>query len=352
MAKLPKKIKELIKHLTEEAIELLKNLSIINTELETNIDRKSVEKSYQISNLDNIFNEMIEAGIIKKKEGRKDIFEFSTHNIQNALKILSDEDSHKKAIKYYERKRKKFGVDINDEIEVLFHMVKINPTEDLVNNFLKIARNIEQFDLGYKRLIDIAEELLKLESKYKAPIQVVLGDIFSIMGRTEDAERSYLDALEIYKKLAKKYYRIYLPYIAATEKNLGTLYTDLKRFEEAETIYLDALKEYRELENQYYDVHSPDIDLTENRSENSRDYVEKSYLDELNAYNELLKQYYDVYIPDETSIENHFGNVCIDMKLLEDMQDGSIDSPDSYKKLAKMCYDMYLTDVASTQSSL
>jgi len=352
MVKLPKKIQELIKHLAEEVIELLKNLSIINTELETNIDRKCVEKSYKISNLDKIFNELMDAGIIKNKEGRKDIYEFSTQYIQNALKSLTDEDSHKKAIKYYERKRKKFGADLYDEIEILFHMVIIDPTEELVNKFLMIVKSIEQFDLRYKRLIDIGEELIKLESKYKAPILAVLGDIFSIMGRSEDAESSYLDALDIYKRLAKKYYRIYLPYIAATEKNLGTLYTDLKRFEEAEVIYLDALKDYKELENQYYDIHSPDIDLTGDRIDNSREYVEKSYLDELNAYTELLKQYYDVYIPDETSIENHFGNVCIDLELLEDIQDGSIDSPESYRKLAKMCYDMYLTDVASTQSSL
>ena len=352
MVKLPKKVHELIKHLAEETIKLVKNLSVINTELETNIDRKIVEKSHQISNIDKIFNDLTEAGIIKKKEGRKEIYEFSTHKIQNALEILTDESSHKKAVKYYERKRKKYGVDLKDEIEILFHLVKINPTEELVNSFLNLVRDMEEFDIRYKRLIDVANELIKLESKYKAPILVVLGDIFSVMGRTEDAERSYLDALNNYKQLAKKYYKIYLPYIAATEKNLGTLYTDLKRFEDAELIYLDALKDYKELENQYYDVHSPNIDLTEEKIEKSKDYVEKSYLDDLNSYNELLKQYYDVYIPDETSIENHFGNVCIDLKLLDDIRDGSIDSPESYKKLAKMCYDMYLTDVASTQSSL
>ena len=71
MAKLPKKVQELIKHLAEETIELLKNLSVINTELETNIDRKSVEKSYNISKLDKNFNELIEVGILKKKESKQ-----------------------------------------------------------------------------------------------------------------------------------------------------------------------------------------------------------------------------------------------------------------------------------------
>jgi len=336
----------------KEALELLKNLSIINTELETNIDRICVEKSYKISDIERIFNELMDTRIIKNKEGRKDIYEFSTQYIQNALKLFTDENSHKKAIKYYERKRIKFGVDLNDEIEILFHMVKINPTEELVNKFLTIVKTIDQFAFRYKRLIDVAEELIKLEDKYKAPILVVLGDLFSVMGRAEDAERSYLDALENYKNLAKKYYKIYLPYIAATQKNLGTLYIDLKRFEEAEMIYLDVLKVYKELDKQFYDVHSPEIDLTQNNIVKNSVYVEKSYLDDLNAYTKLLKQYYDVYLPDETSIANHFGNVCIDLNLLEDIQDGSIDSTDSYRKLAKMCYDMYLTDVASTQGNL
>ena len=67
MVKLPKKTRELIKNLTEEAIDLLKNLSVINADLETNIDRKIVEKSYQISNFDKVFNEIIEKGIIPRQ---------------------------------------------------------------------------------------------------------------------------------------------------------------------------------------------------------------------------------------------------------------------------------------------
>lgn len=78
--------------------------------------------------------------------------------------------------------------------------------------------------------------------------------------------------MDLYKNLAKKYYRIYLPYIAATQKNLGTLYIDLKRFEEAEKIYSDALSSYKELERQYYNAHSSDF--------HSKEYsgLEKSYI--------------------------------------------------------------------------
>ncbi len=329
-----------------EALELLKNLVVINTDIETNIDRKSVNSSYKLSNIEKAFNELLDTRIIKEKEGKEEIYEFSFPQVQKILEILADETCHERALQYYETKRKKFDADILDDIEVLFHKVKLNPTEELVNKFLTIANNIEQFDHRHKRLIDIAEELFILEDKYKAPILIVLGNLLSVLGNSETAERIFLNALNIYQNLAKKYYRIYLPYIAATQKNLGTLYIDLKRFEEAEKIYSDALSSYKELKRQYYDTYSPDF--------HSKKYIgiEKSYIDDLKAYNELLKRHFDIYLPEEPSITSEFGNVGIDLDLIEDIQDGSIDSIDSYKTLAKMSYDMYLIDIAKTHSNL
>ncbi len=329
-----------------EALELLKNLFVINTEIETNIDRKSVISSYKLSNIERAFNKLLDITIIKEKEGKEEIYEFPFPQIQNILEILADETCHERALQYYETKRKKFGPDILDDIEVLVHKVKLNPTEELVNEFLTFTNNIEQFEYRHRRLIDVAEELFIFEDKYKAPILIVLGNILSVLGNSETAERIFLNALDIYKNLAKKYYRIYLPYIAATQKNLGTLYIDLKRFEEAEKIYSDALSSYKELENQYYDAHSPDF--------HSKEYIglEKSYIDDLKAYNELLKRHYDIYLPEVPSIKSEFGNVGIDLDLIEDIQDGSIDSMDSYKTLAKISYDMYLIDIAKTQSNL
>jgi tetratricopeptide (TPR) repeat protein len=221
----------------QEALELLKNLSVLNTEIETNIDNKSIKSSIKIPNIENIFSELLDTGLLKEKEGKEEIYEFSFPQIQEVLGLQTDEKHHENAIKYYEKKAIKFKDDLFDNIEVLFHKAKINPTEELVTEFLAIANNIEQFDYRHKRLIDIAQELFILEDKYKAPILIVLGNLLSVLGDTETAERIYLNALELYQNLAKKYYRIYLPYIAATQKNLGTLYIDLKRFEEAEKIY-------------------------------------------------------------------------------------------------------------------
>lgn len=328
------------------ALELLKTLSVLNMEIDTNIDGGSIETCCDFPNIEQSIKFLLDTGIIKKRKGEDELFEFSIQQIQDILELLTDKKNHENAILYYEKKLRRLKDNIQDEIELLFHKAKISPSVELVDIFLTIANSIEQFEFKHKRLIDIAQELFILDDKYKAPILNVVGNIFSVIGDSEDAEKIYLNALEIYKNLAKKYYKIYLPYIAATQKNLGTLYIDLKRFEEAEKIYSDALSSYKELEKQYYDAHSPDF--------HSKDDIplDKSYFKELKAYNKVIKQYYGIYLPEEPSISSDFGNVGIDLDLLEDIQDGTIDSIDSYKTLAKMLYDMYLIDIAKTQSNL
>ncbi len=326
-----------------ETIDLLIGLSVINTEIETNIDKKSIKASIQLSNIENKFKELLETGIIKQKDEKVQVLDFSYPLIKEVLENFAENKHHENALKYYE---KKFKGDLYDQIEILYHKAKLKPSAELVDEFLTIANNIEQFNESHKRLIDIAEQLFILEDKYKAPILIVLGTLLAVLGSSETAEKIFLNALEIYKNLAKKYYKIYLPYIAATQKNLGTLYIDSKRFDEAEKIYSDALNSYQELERQYYDAHSPDF--------HSKEYsgIEESYGDDLKGYNELLKRYYDIYLPEKPPITSEYGKVGIDLDLLEDIQDGTIDSMENYKKLAKMSYDMYLLDIAKTLSNL
>ncbi|MFX1500358.1 MAG: tetratricopeptide repeat protein [Promethearchaeota archaeon] len=329
-----------------KAFEMLKYLSVINTKVDTNINKSALENSYKSKNFNRDFEELLKTGLIKEKEGKVELYEFAFPYLQEVLEAHTDKKSHEFALQYYETKTKKINADTLDKIEILYHKVKVNPTEILINEFLSIANSIDQLDERHKRLINIGLELLIFEDKYKAPILFMLGNIISTIGNPEDAERIYLKAINIFKKLAKKYYRIYLPYIAAIQKNLGTLYTDLKRFEEAEKIYSNALNSYKEIESNYYNVYSPDFD-TKEYSE-----TEESYNNDLKTYTKLLEKKYDIYLPEEPSTTNDLGNVCIDLDLLEDLQDGSIDSLDNYKKLAHICYHTYLVDIAKTESNL
>ncbi|MFX0023915.1 MAG: tetratricopeptide repeat protein [Candidatus Hermodarchaeota archaeon] len=332
--------------LKPNAFELLKTLSLINNEIDTNIDGGSIKTCCNFPNIETSLSFLLNSGIIKIRKTKEERYEFNFPEFQIIIEAFTDKRNHEKAIQYYEKKLRRLKDNIQDEIEILYHKAKINPSEDLVNEFLSLANNIGEFDIRHRRLINIAEELFILEDKYKAPILIIVGNLFSVLGNSEDAEKIYLNALDIYKTLAQQYYKIYLPYVATTQKNLGSLYIDLKRFEEAEKVYNEALSSYKELEEQYYNVHSPDFHSKEYKG------IEKSYVDDLKAYNNLMKQYYGIYLPEEPPIVSDFGTAGIDLDLLEDIKDGTIDSMDNYKKLAKVYYDLYLFDIAKTLSNL
>ncbi len=63
----------------------------------------------------------------------------------------------------------------------------------------------------------------------------------------EEAERNYLEALDIYRRLAEASPDAYLPDVATTLNNLAVLQRNLNRYEEAERNYLEALDIYRRL---------------------------------------------------------------------------------------------------------
>ncbi len=340
-----------------DALQLFKNLCVINTELETNIDRKCIESCFKSPNIEESFNKLIDVGIVKKKNSSKRIYDISP-KLLNTLEINIDEKCHEKALQYYKHKKKICGTDSNDDVEVLYHRAKIKPDVNVLTNFLTIYRQIYPRTYGYQRLIDVGQLLLSTEDKYLGPIQVAIGNIYSDLGHSNSAEGAYLNAIEIYKKLAEQYLKIYLPYVLATQQHLGTLYVDLKRFEDAEKLYIDALKGYKELKKQYFDVHSSPSDSTQKELDNLLTDVhqfkdaEALFREDLEAYKKLVNQYYDVYLPDVTPIANYFGYFFIDVRLLEDATNIPPDSADKYKVMAKMSYDMYLADLATTRNNL
>ena len=340
-----------------DTLQLFKNLCVINTELETNIDRKCVESCFKSPNIEETFNELINVGIVKRKTSKKGIYELSPKFL-NTLEIIKDEKCHEKALQYYKHKKKITGKELNDDVEVLYHRAKIKLDEKVMIDFLTISRQISPQMYGYKRLIDVGRLLLSVEDKYLGPIQVVLGNLYTDIGQGYIAVGAYLNSIEIYKKLAEQHLKIYLPYVLATQQHLGTLYVDLKRFEDAEKLYIDALKGYKKLKKQYFDVHSPTSNSTQKELENLMTNVhefkdaEAFFREDLEAYKKLVNQYYDVYLPDVTPIANYFGYYFIDIRVLEDATNIPPDSVDRYKIMAKLNYDMYLADLATTRNNL
>ena len=343
--------------LSNEAFGLIKNLSLLNTDLETNIDRESVEKSYDINNIAVIFDELLDTGMLKKKEGKEGIYEFYFKHIQDALEDIADQDSHERAIEYYAKKKKIIGDNIDDSVEAFFHKVKLNPNEKLVDEFLEINKKILPIHYGFKRLIDVGEEL-KISLKDKALVLGTLGNLYRNLGRFEDSEAAYLEALETRKQLAEKNPEVYLPDVAMIQNNFGILYADLNRHEEAEAAYLEALEIRKQLAEKNPEAYLPDVAMTQNnlgnlyQHLNRHEEAEAAYLEALEIYKELAEKNPEAYLPGLAMTQNNLGNLYDDLNRHEEAEAAYLEALEIRKQLAEKNPEAYLPDVAMTQNNL
>jgi len=345
----------------ENALKLLKHLSVINTELETNIERDSVENSYSFEDIHILFNELIDTGMVKKRQGRERVYEFYFKHIQDFLEDEADQDNHENAISYYKQKKKILPdiYSINDEVEVLYHKVKSNTIDDLVNVMLKIKKKILPVHYGFKRLIDIGNELKSLVGEEnKTHILVVLGLLYKDLGRFEEAETAYTEALEIRKKLAEKNPDAYNPDVATTQNNLGVLYWNLGRFEEAETAYTEALEIRKKLAKKNPDAYNPDVAMTENNLGNLYRNLgrfreaETAYIEALEIRKKLAQKNPDTYNPEVAQTQNNLGIIYKDLGRFEEAEHTYTEALEIRKKLAEKNPDAYNPDVAQTQNNL
>jgi len=230
--------------LSNKAFILLKNLAVINTDLDTNIERDCVEQSYNIQNIAEIFNELIDSEMLKKKEGKEGIYEFSFKHVKDALKFITDQDSHQKAIEYYNKKNEILGHNYQDVIEILFHKSKSNPTKELLIEFVKIGSKEFPVHYNFKRLIDIGEDLKNLfKGKDKASIQNTMGIIYTNIGHYDQATSLLEQALKIRCKILGEEHLD----VAESLNNLATLHYWKGNYKETESLCRKALKIRRKL---------------------------------------------------------------------------------------------------------
>ena len=302
--------------LSHEAFLLLKHLSIINTDIETNIEKESIEKSYGNHNVSKYFNELVNTEMLKKKEGKEGTYEFKYKHIQDALEDKTDKESHENAIKYYEKKEEIIGEDINNAVEVLYHKVKSKPSEKLADEFLEIKEKIQPVHYGFKRLIDIGEELkVIVKENKKAPFLVELGGLYGNLERFKVAEDAYKEAMEIYKELTNKNPEAYLRDVAMIQNNLGVLYGNLGRIEEAETAYKEVLKIYNETADKSTEAYLPVVVVTQNNLGELYEKLgrieeaETAYKEVLKIYNETADKSTEAYLPVVVVTQNNLGTL-------------------------------------------
>ncbi len=344
--------------LSDNEFQLLMNLSVINSDLESDLNRETIQQTCQDADFDTTFAKLIDTCMLEKKPEYEGVYRFHYKHIQDAIKDNS-KARHAWAIKYYENKVRKFGNN-DDAVESLFHKLNLSQDSKLIYEFLTLSTKLRPVHYGFKRLIDIGEQIIKYSfiNRVKVPVVVMLGNLYSAFNRFDDAENAYREALNIYKKLAEKNPDAYLPDLAMTQNNIGNSYSALKRFDDAEKAYREALKIRKELAEKNPDAYLPDLAMTQNnignlyRALERFDDAKKTYRDALNIYRKLAEKNPDTYLPGLAMTQNNIGNLYSNLKRFDDAEKAYLESLDIRKKLAEKNPDAYLPDLAMTQNNI
>jgi tetratricopeptide (TPR) repeat protein len=264
---------------------------LINTELENDIDLKIIVK-IQGKVSEAVFHELIDTGMLDKKNTSKAAYHFSYKHIQDVVKD-DKKEYHKWAINYYSNKIRDCGKTCADQIELLFHQSMSNPKEKHVDAFLDLCGRVGPGQFGFARLIEAGEKLRPCFNKDERIYASLIGSIavlYHKLTRFESAEEHYKEALKIYRALAGRNPDAFNSDLAMTLNNLAGLYKDLRNFESAEEHYKEALKIYRALARRNPDAFNSDLAETLNGYGNL--YRELKKFEEANKfYSEAFELY-------------------------------------------------------------
>jgi len=338
--------------LSEDAFQLLKRLSVINVEVESNIDWKSVRRTYKVGV--DVMAELIEAGMVQKKEGKEGVYEFSYHHIQDAL---VDDEGHKEAVEYYMDKMRRVGENYDDVVEILFHKMMNN--EAMVDPFLELSPLVKPVHYSFGRMIVIGEMLKKrLAKRERAPVSVILGILYSDVNKFKEAEEAFKEALQIYRQLAEENPEAYLPEVAGTQNNLGNLYRNVNKFKEAEEAFKEALQIYRHSAEKNPEAYLPKVAMTQNnlgilyRNVNKFKEAEEAYKEALQIRRQLAEKNPEAYLPKVATTQNNLGALYWNVNKFKEAEEAYKEALQIYRQLAEKNIEAYLLHVAMTQNNL
>jgi tetratricopeptide (TPR) repeat protein len=253
-------MREVKEILNDRALLLLKRLAIINPELECNINA-NVIKIIMGKTSDLLLNELIDTGMLSKKRERGDSYIFSYKHIQDILKD-DKKDLHRWALNYYANKPSALGEGHANQIESLFHQSMIKPDKELIRAYLDLSQQTEPGQYGFKRLIDVGEQLKFHYRKDKPARALILGSIacsYRELKKFDEARKAFREAIRDYIELSREKRTTYRPFLSTSLANMAGLYKDLKKFDESKKAYKEALKIQKELANISPDAFMPNV---------------------------------------------------------------------------------------------
>ena len=273
--------------------------------------------------------------------------------------------------------------DIASDCQKFFDLCKLNMQWDSAAYYIETRADLDttntewQFDAAYffqeqndfnraekyyLKALEIRRRMVKATPQAYSPDLVGtlnnFGNLYSETQRYTESETMYLEALEICRRLAQATPQTYEPDVAMTLNNLGILYKNTQRLTESETMYLETLEIYRRLAQFIPQVYESDLAGTLNNlgnlySETQR-YTESEtmYLEALEIYRRLAQATPQTYEPDVAMTLNNLGILYKASQHLTESETMLLEALEIRRRLAKANPQAYEPDVAGTLNNL
>jgi len=402
--KFESKIKQvLLNTLTPDAFSLLKDLSLINVNLKNNIDWTAIRSVYKIDNFVDLFDQLIDSFLIKKRSDK--VFTFFFKYIQNIFRDDMNAKGNNIAIEYYKNKQQKYGKNYDDLVEILYHQSRISVDEDVIAKFNELKNLLTPDEYNFERLITIGNYIKnQCDGQNKANILISLGEINFILNRFDQSKNCLLLAEEIIKELeagitnkyitksasikhnlgvlnwklmnykvavdlltqtlklsknlVKKNPKVHLPSLAKVYNDLGNLYYDLDDYKKSKEFYLNAIKVHGKIEKEDQEKYLSYLAKYHNNLGNSyskgkeHKEAEVEYKTSLTIKRELLKKKQEIYSPEIALTLTNLGDLYAEMKKFIDSKEAYMEALEIRYKLSKRSFLLYAPLLAKTFSHL
>lgn len=348
-----------IEILSEEEYELLKNLSILNSDIGNNINKRVLQALYVDINFESNFKKLINAGFLKKKDVQEGAYEFIYDHIKESIGLDIDTFNHQLAVNYYNKKNEIYGDNLEDFTELIYHDSFLDTTEDLVLNFLSIENPdlLKRYSLN--KLVTLGNKLKDLyEGQLKAKIYYQLGIFYYTLRRFPKAELNYHEALKIYHNLEELNPNLYQDHIAEIHNKLGTLYMKLRRWDQAEDFHNLALNARLKLVEKQPHMFLPHLAWTYGnlgllyRAKKSYKMSEDSFIKALEIREELALTNRNDYLADLAWTWGNLGLLYEEIRKKKKAQKKFVKALEIREELAERDPETYLSDLAWIQNRL
>ncbi len=358
----PIHVDEFLKRVVEEILEeqelnLLKNIAVINTNIRNNLDRKTMEKSYKISNFNEIFNNVIDSGMIQKNVRRDGEYDFIYRHIQDILRS-DDKNIHQNALNYYNYKLEKFGRNTADNIETFFHDFKVKIEGNNVLDFLNIQNQISPSHNSFTRFFNVLLGIdYNKKDKYLAEIFLARGNLNFNIGKYEASKENYNKAVEIWTELAKIDEALNIN-INMIQNNLANIYERLGFINKAKDIYENAIsirKNYQKIRPNNYLQDLATFQLNLGRIYHDLNILDKSeiiYLDTLQKFEKLSRENPEQFLPEYSKCLHNIGMLYRTLGRFDDSEKYYLKSIEIVEDLYEENPGKYSSDLASSYNSL